>query len=67
MGLGFISRLFLAAHYLLWFESSRYTFVTSSTIIVKLQPLFSIISGYFLFTKRAITGCLIAISGDVIR
>ncbi|PGL81756.1 EamA family transporter [Bacillus sp. AFS054943] len=67
---GFISGLFLAAHYVLWFESLRYTSVASSTVIVTLQPLFSMIGGYFLFkegfTKGAVIGCLIAISGSIV-
>ncbi|MGN5653166.1 DMT family transporter [Bacillus sp. Brlt_9] len=69
-GFGFISGLFLAAHYILWFESLQYTSVASSTVIVTLQPLFSMIGGYFLFkerfTKGAIIGCLIAISGSIV-
>ena len=60
----------LAAHYVLWFESLQYTSVASSTVIVTLQPLFSMIGGYFLFKERftrgAIIGCLIAISGSII-
>jgi drug/metabolite transporter (DMT)-like permease len=69
-GFGFLSGLFLAAHYVLWFESLRYTSVASSTVIVTLQPLFSMIGGYFLFkerfTKGAVIGCFIAISGSII-
>ncbi|MDA1529164.1 DMT family transporter [Bacillus cereus group sp. TH260-2LC] len=69
-GFGFISGLFLAAHYILWFESLQYTSVASSTVIVTLQPLFSMIGGYFLFKERftngAIIGCLIAISGSIV-
>ncbi|NWK69855.1 DMT family transporter [Bacillus paramycoides] len=68
-GFGFISGLFLATHYVLWFESLQYTSVASSTVIVTLQPLFSMIGGYFLFkerfTKGAVIGCLIAISGSI--
>ena len=69
-GFGFISGLFLAAHYILWFESLQYTSVASSTVIVTLQPLFSMIGGYFLFKERftngAIIGCLISISGSIV-
>ncbi|PFD28292.1 EamA family transporter [Bacillus cereus] len=67
-GFGLLSGLFLAAHYVLWFESLQYTSVASSTVIVTLQPLFSMVGGYCLFkerfTKGAIIGCLIAISGS---
>ncbi|HFJ9249230.1 TPA: DMT family transporter [Bacillus cereus] len=69
-GFGFISGLFLAAHYVLWFESLQYTSVASSTVIVTLQPLFLMIGGYFLFKERftrgAVIGCLIAISGSIV-
>ncbi|GAA0076663.1 DMT family transporter [Clostridium sp. CTA-5] len=66
-GFGLLSGLFLAIHYVLWFESLNYTSVASSTVIVTLQPLFSISGGYFLFKERfskgALTGCFIAIVG----
>ncbi|OTX25711.1 EamA family transporter [Bacillus thuringiensis serovar shandongiensis] len=69
-GFGFLSGLFLAAHYVLWFGSLQYTSVASSTVIVTLQPLFSMIGGYFLFkerfTKGAVIGCFIAISGSIV-
>ncbi|MBE7722085.1 MAG: DMT family transporter [Lacrimispora celerecrescens] len=64
---GILSGLLLSAHYMLWFESLRHTSVASSTVIVTLQPLFSIAIGYvFLkerFHKLAIGGCVIAIMG----
>ncbi|WP_252232355.1 DMT family transporter [Clostridium sp. ZBS15] len=66
-GVGLLSGLFLAIHYVLWFESLNYTSIASSTVIVTLQPLFSISGGYFLFKERfskgALTGCFIAIIG----
>ncbi|MBO1627614.1 DMT family transporter [Bacillus arachidis] len=69
-GLGLLSGIFLAAHYVLWFESLHYTSVASSTVIVTLQPLFSMVGGYFLFKERfgkgAIVGCLIAIAGSIV-
>lgn len=69
-GLGLLSGLFLATHYLLWFESLNFTSVASSTVIVTLQPLFSMVGGYFIFKERfshrAIVGCLIAIIGSFI-
>lgn len=65
-----LSGLFLAVHYVLWFESLRFTSVASSTVIVTLQPLFSMVGGYFLFkdrfSKGAIVGCFIAIVGSFI-
>lgn len=60
----------LAIHYVMWFESLNYTSVASSTVLVTLQPLFSIVWGV-LFLKeryggRALLGCLIAIAGSVV-
>jgi len=66
-GLGLLSGLFLALHYVLWFESLNYTSVASSTVIVTLQPIFSFAGEYFLFKKHvskgAITSCFISIIG----
>jgi drug/metabolite transporter (DMT)-like permease len=67
LGLGLLSGLFLAIHYVLWFESLNYTSVASSTVIVTLQPLFSFIGGHFLFKerfgKRAIASCFVSLIG----
>ncbi|MFK9090950.1 DMT family transporter [Bacillus salipaludis] len=69
-GLGLLSGVFLGAHYVLWFESLNYTSVASSTVIVTLQPLFSMTGGYFLFKERfskgAVMGCLVAIAGSIV-
>lgn len=69
-GLGLLSGVFLAVHYILWFESLNYTSVASSTVIVTLQPLFSMAGGFFLFKERfskgAIMGCLVAIAGSIV-
>ena len=35
--------IFLALHYVLWFESLRFTSTASSTVLVCLQPLFSMV------------------------
>ena len=60
----------LAVHYVLWFESLRFTSVASSTVLVTLQPLFSIVWGYFFFgerySKTALMGCAIAIGGAMV-
>lgn len=65
--LGFLSGLFLAIHYILWFESLNYTSVASSTVIVTLQPLFSIMWGNLFLNERLgkinILGCVISILG----
>ena len=62
--------LFLALHYVLWFESLKFTSIASSTVIVCLQPLFSLGLDR-LVHKRAISptaliGCVIALAGCVV-
>lgn len=68
--LSLLSGFLLAVHYILWFESLRYTSVASSTVIVTLQPIFSFIGGYFLFKERykiqAYLGCFVAMIGCAI-
>lgn len=62
--------VFLALHYLMWFESLNYTSIASSTVIVCLQPLFSIVLERVLlkshFRLAALVGCGIALLGSVI-
>lgn len=64
-----ISGVFLAVHFILWFESLNYTSVASSTVLVTLQPLFSFAGSYFIFKEKfsgkAIISCLLAIIGSV--
>ncbi|MHC1682966.1 MAG: DMT family transporter [Clostridiaceae bacterium] len=48
----FSSGLFLAIHYILWFESLRFTSVASSTVLVTMQPLFAFVGSYFFFGER---------------
>lgn len=61
---------FLALHYVLWFESLNYTSIASSTMIVCLQPLFSLALDRFVsnksITRNAIIGCTISLIGCVI-
>ena len=65
-----LSGIIVAADYVIWFESLRFTSVASSTVLVALQPLFSILFGYLLLSEKAdrtqLTGCAIAILGSVI-
>ena len=67
--------VFLAFHFILWFESLNYTSVTSSTVLVTLQPLFAFIGTYFFFKEKlnlnailsgglGITGSLLISWGD---
>lgn len=59
--------LFLALHYVLWFESLNFTSTASSTVIVCLQPLFSLALERFVGKTRvkstALLGCGIALVG----
>ena len=65
-----LSGLLLSIHYVMWFESLRYTSVSSSTVLVALQPLFSLLFGFLFLRERpgksAVLGCLIAIFGSCI-
>src|SRR5699024_9487306 len=44
-----ISGVFLALHFILWFESLNYTSVASSVVLVTLQPVFAFIGTYIFF------------------
>ena len=48
--LAVVSGALLAVHWVMWFESLRYTSVASSTVLVSLQPLFSIMWGGLLLS-----------------
>ncbi|MBS4190809.1 DMT family transporter [Bacillus sp. FJAT-49705] len=65
-----IAGVFLAFHFILWFESLNYTSVASSTVLVTLQPLFAFIGTYFFFKEKfswkAILSGIIAVLGSVI-
>lgn len=62
--------VFLAFHFILWFESLNYTSVASSTVLVTLQPLFAFAGAYFFFKERftlkAIASGVIAIAGSFV-
>ncbi|MGI2329256.1 DMT family transporter [Planococcus sp. YIM B11945] len=47
-----IAGVFLAFHFILWFESLNYTSVASSTVLVTLQPLFAFAGTYFFFKEK---------------
>ena len=65
-----IAGIFLALHFILWFESLNYTSVASSTVLVTLQPLFAFIGTYFFFKERlsikTILSGVIAIGGSIL-
>lgn len=62
--------LLLAFHYVLWFESLNFTSIASSTVLVSLQPLFSLALDRFASKKKirrtALIGCFIALAGSVV-
>ncbi|EKN64739.1 drug/metabolite exporter family protein [Neobacillus bataviensis LMG 21833] len=54
----FFSGFFLALHFVLWFGSLKLTTVASSTIILALQPIVSLVGGFFLFKERTTLSAL---------
>lgn len=65
-----ISGVFLALHFILWFESLNFTSVASSVVLVTLQPIFAFIGTYFIFGERfspgAVISMIIALVGSFI-
>ncbi|WP_432352552.1 DMT family transporter [Sporosarcina sp. A2] len=65
-----LAGVFLAFHFIFWFESLNYTSVASSTVLVTLQPIFAFAGTYFFFKERlslkTILSAVVAISGSVI-
>jgi drug/metabolite transporter (DMT)-like permease len=65
-----IAGVFLAFHFILWFESLNFTSVASSVVLVTLQPLFAFIGTYLFFKERvskiALFSGIIAIAGSII-
>ena len=47
-----IAGIFLAFHFIFWFESLNYTSVASSTVLVTLQPLFAFFGTYLFFHEK---------------
>ena len=60
--------ILLGIHYILWFESLNYTSVASSTVLVTLQPLFTILDSFLFLRERqsrlGMLGCGIALAGS---
>lgn len=65
-----LAGVFLAFHFILWFESLNYTSVASSVVLVTMQPIFAFLGTYLLFQERFSPGALIsmviALLGSVI-
>lgn len=55
-----LSGIFLALHFILWFESLNYTSVASSVVLVTLQPIFAFIGTYFFFGERFSVAAIIS-------
>lgn len=65
-----VSGAFLALHFAAWITSLSYTSISSSTVLVTMQPLF-VITGGFLFLgeklhKGALAGAAMTIAGSVL-
>jgi len=62
--------VFLALHFILWFESLNHTSVASSVVLVSLQPIFAFLGTYLFFQERfspgAIISMIITVLGSVI-
>lgn len=56
-----IASIFLALHFILWFESLNYTSIASSVVLIALQPIFVFIGTYFLFGERFSVAAMISI------
>lgn len=65
-----LSGIFLALHFILWFESLNFTSVASSVLFVSTSPLFAFIGTFFLFRERfsygSIISIIIALFGSII-
>ncbi|MGJ9459413.1 DMT family transporter [Oceanobacillus sp. CF4.6] len=68
--LSILAGVFLALHFILWFESLNYTSVASSVVLVTMQPIFAFIGAYLFFQEKfsygTIISMLIALFGSLI-
>ncbi|RKQ30921.1 DMT family transporter [Oceanobacillus halophilus] len=68
--LSILAGVFLAFHFILWFESLNHTSVASSVVLVTMQPIFAFIGTYLLFQERFSSGTvismIIAVFGSVL-
>lgn len=55
-----LAGVFLASHFILWFESLNYTSVASSVVLVSLQPIFAFFGTFFFFKERFSSGAIIS-------
>lgn len=70
ISLSFLAGVFLALHFAFWVTSLDYTTISSSTVIVALNPLFVMLGGYFFYSEsvnsRALLGAMLAIVGSMV-
>lgn len=57
-----LAGIFLAVHFILWFESLNYTSVASSVVLVTLQPIFAFLGTYLFFKERFSAGAVISMT-----
>lgn len=55
-----LAGIFLALHFILWFESLNFTSVASSVVFVSTQPIFAFLGTYLLFQERFSYGSIIS-------
>lgn len=60
--LSIVAGVFLALHFILWFESLNYTSVASSVVLVTTQPIFAFLGTYLLFKERFSYGAIISMA-----
>lgn len=61
-----LAGIFLAIHFILWFESLNYTSVASSVVLVTLQPIFAFLGTYIFFKERFSPGAVISVAIAII-
>ncbi|WP_458415359.1 DMT family transporter [Schinkia sp. CFF1] len=65
-----VAGIFLAFHFIFWFESLNYTSVASSVVLVTLQPIFAFVGTYFFYKEKLSLGAfgsgILAIIGSFI-
>ncbi|KHE72103.1 DMT family transporter, partial [Halobacillus sp. BBL2006] len=68
--LAILAGIFLAFHFIFWFQSLNYTSVASSVVLVSLQPIFAFIGTFLFFKERftvgAVLSLVITITGSII-
>lgn len=56
-----LAGVFLALHFIFWFESFNYTSVASSIILVTLQPIFAFLATYLFLKERFSFGVIVSL------